>query len=604
MATETLLMDEFFVQVDGSDLALDYIRVLEEAIVEDDLSQPAMFSLRFHDQDLQLIDGNQFKVGSEITLGATDSKDKRKTILVGEVTALEAEFDQFHTAFVVRGYDKSHRLYRGRKTQAFLKKSDGDIARTIAKAAKLQADIESGGEAHEYVMQDSQTDMEFLRARAARNGYSIVVDGSKLKFRTAEKSPPQATAQDLGQNLLSFNVRMTAVAQPNKVEVRSWDRKAKKAIVGSAVSPTKTSSIGYGKTGGDTAKQSFGSSQTVVVTDQPVQTQGEATRLAQAILDDMANDYLIAEGFCTGEPSLKAGTTVEVKGVGTRFGGKYFVTATRHIYTADEGYRTTFCVNGRNPMGILATVSNERPRHAIDGVVPAIVTNINDPDSLGRVKLKFPWLNEQQESDWARLVQPGAGKQRGMFAAPEVNDEVLVAFEQGDINRPYVIGGLWNTKDTPPTKALNDGKVQLRTIKTRAGHVIEFGEDEGSEKGYIQLKTAGGCLLDISDTDQGIKVKSQKHTIHLDDQGQAVKIQSGGSLELKGAGQKLSFTQGGIELSGPGGKLMVASAGIELAANANLTMKGNANVDIQANALMNVKSSAILNIQGTLVKIN
>src|SRR5262249_48593564 len=149
-------------------------------------------------------------------------------------------------------------------------------------------------------------------------------------------------------------------------------------------------------------------------------------------------------------------------------------------YSVREGYRTTFWVNGRSPSGLLGLIDSPPPRHMVAGVVPAIVTNLNDPDSLGRVKVKFPWLDDTQESDWARLVQPGARGRRGMFVAPEVNDEVLVAFEQGDINRPYVIGGLWNSQDKPPATAIENGKVKLRTIKTRAGHLIEFGEDEGA----------------------------------------------------------------------------------------------------------------------------
>jgi len=339
------------------------------------------------------------------------------------------------------------------------------------------------------------------------------------------------------------------------------------------------------------------------VTDQPVRLQSEATKLAQAIFDDLAGNYLTAEGLCLGEPSLRAGTQVDISGIGTQFSGTYFVTATRHEYNVAYGYRTTFWVSGRRPSSVLGLLDGPAP-HAMAGVVPALVTNVNDPDSLGRVKVKFPWLDETLESDWARLVQLGAGPTRGWFSPPEVNDEVLVAFEQGDINRPYVLGGLWNTKDQPPASAVQSGKVKLRAIKSRAGHLIEFGEDEGGNKGYIQIKTAGGNTVTISDTDKGITVASQQHTLKLDDQGRAVKLTSGGTLELSGSGQKLSFTQSGIELSGPGGKLAIAAAGIDLAANANLTMKGNANVSLQANALMDIKTSAIMNIQGTLVKIN
>jgi uncharacterized protein involved in type VI secretion and phage assembly len=81
---------------------------------------------------------------------------------------------------------------------------------------------------------------------------------------------------------------------------------------------------------------------------------------------------------------------------------------------------------------------------SIFGVEIAVVTNVNDPDQQGRVKICFPWLPGKPESDWARVAQPAAGPGRGFYWVPAVNDEVLVAFERGAPNHPYVIGSLWN----------------------------------------------------------------------------------------------------------------------------------------------------------------
>jgi uncharacterized protein involved in type VI secretion and phage assembly len=200
---------------------------------------------------------------------------------------------------------------------------------------------------------------------------------------------------------------------------------------------------------------------------------------------------------------------------------------------------TAFYVNGRRCGGLLAAIDGGKPRQATGGVVIGIVTNNNDPDKLGRVKVKFPWLDDSQESDWARLAAPGAGATRGLFAVPEIDDEVLVAFEHGDASRPYIIGGLWNGKDKPPrSDAVQGGKVQQRIFKTRAGHSITLSDQDGAGK---------------------IEIKSGKHTITLDDKGVGkVTITSGGDLELKAAG----------------GKLSIGAAGMELSANATLTIKG------------------------------
>jgi uncharacterized protein involved in type VI secretion and phage assembly len=202
------------------------------------------------------------------------------------------------------------------------------------------------------------------------------------------------------------------------------------------------------------------------------------------------------------------------------------------------------------------------------------------------------------------VIAPGAGNNRGFIIYPEVNDQVLVAFEHGDISRPYVLGGVWSSSDAVPVTGVADGKIKLRAIKSRAGHKLEFAEDDGADKGAVTLTTVGGRKVVISDTDKGLDIISEKHSIKLDDQGNAVKITSGGTLEISAGANKLSFTSSGLELTGSGGKLAIAAAGVELSAQANMTVKANANCDVQANAMMNLKSSAILNIQGTLVKIN
>src|SRR5262245_22538227 len=93
---------------------------------------------------------------------------------------------------------------------------------------------------------------------------------------------------------------------------------------------------------------------------------------------------------------------------------------------------------------------DERSAGRIYGVVPGVVTSNDDPEKLGRVKLRFPWLSDEVESGWARVALPAAGNLRGVYMLPEVDDEVLVAFEQGDVRFPYVVGGLWSSKLPPP----------------------------------------------------------------------------------------------------------------------------------------------------------
>ncbi|RLI48197.1 MAG: phage tail protein, partial [Candidatus Thorarchaeota archaeon] len=140
-------------------------------------------------------------------------------------------------------------------------------------------------------------------------------------------------------------------------------------------------------------------------------------------------------------------------------------------------------------MDILESLNiKEESDDRIPGVMPGIVTNNQDPENLYRVKVKFPWLSEDNETDWIRVATLMAGPERGSFFLPEVGDEVLVAFEYGDINAPYVIGVLWNRKQKPP-ETNSDGKNNIRKIRSRSGHEIIFNDDDTSKKEKLEIKT-------------------------------------------------------------------------------------------------------------------
>jgi uncharacterized protein involved in type VI secretion and phage assembly len=188
------------------------------------------------------------------------------------------------------------------------------------------------------------------------------------------------------------------------------------------------------------------------------------------------------------------------------------------------------------------------PHSGMFGVATALVTNNQDPEGLGRVKLRFPWLSDEDESNWARVAAPMAGKDRGAFFLPEVDDEVLVAFDHGDIRFPYVIGALWNGVDVPPATN-DDGKNNVRLIKSRSGHVIRLNDEDGREtveivdktgKNSIVIDTAKNTIAITSDKD--ITLKAANGTITLDAQKVAVKssadarVEAGGGMDVKASG--------------------------------------------------------------------
>jgi uncharacterized protein involved in type VI secretion and phage assembly len=185
--------------------------------------------------------------------------------------------------------------------------------------------------------------------------------------------------------------------------------------------------------------------------------------------------------------------------------------------------------------------------HSVDrrlyGVFAGLVDDNEDPEQEGRVRVRFPWLDDATVSEWCRVVQPYAGDGFGAVFIPEVGSEVLVAFVHGDMNEPVVIGGLYNGKDKPP--AHRQGTEQdVKMIRTKAGHAVRL--DDSAQARAIELRTAGGHAVVLDDQGKKITITSTGgHTLVLDDQGNKLELAAAG-----GAGKLTIEASGKITLQG------------------------------------------------------
>ncbi|NLW46372.1 MAG: phage tail protein [Firmicutes bacterium] len=197
---------------------------------------------------------------------------------------------------------------------------------------------------------------------------------------------------------------------------------------------------------------------------------------------------------------------------------------------------------------------DQKNKSKISGVVIGIVTNNQDPEELGRVKVKLPRLSGEDESNWARVATFMAGNERGAFFLPEIDDEVLVAFEHGDINIPYVIGALWNGVDKP-YETNRDGNNDRRVIKSRSGHLIRFDDQDGAEK------------IEIID-------KTEKNFITIDAATNKITVSSEQNLELVAKNGKVVIDAQDVEIKSSNATKIEASADMELKASGNMIVKG------------------------------
>lgn len=232
--------------------------------------------------------------------------------------------------------------------------------------------------------------------------------------------------------------------------------------------------------------------------------------------------------------------------------------------------------------------AGEKDGDRIYGVSVGIVTNNKDPESLGRVKIKLPLRECRNETDWARVATLMAGREMGSFFLPEVGDEVLVAFNEGDIRKPYVIGMLWNSVDKPP-ETNSDGKNNIRKIKSRSGNELIFTDEQGKEKIEIRTKNGNSILLDDGNKKVEIKDQSGNNKLVIDGNGNQVTVQANTKVEIKTQSCK-------VVLDSQGNSVTIESP-------MQLKIKAQT-LDIEAGASLNIKSSGMLNIKGSMVKIN
>ena len=565
MATKTEHRHLFKVTIDGMSLSADVEPKMVMAMVEDTRNAPDLFVLSFLDPDRKgpnsVLDKTRAKIGCSAEISVVSGVETSgHPLFKGEVTAIETEFEESGTHTIIRGFDKSHRLFRGTKTKAWTNMSFSDIASAIANEAKLKVgQIDQTFPIYDHVPQFAMSDWDFLKWIAAESNREMAVGDGKFEFRRAtpaSDAPPVARPTLELKDLLRFHAMVSAADQVKEVVARGWDYASREAVMGKARAVATGAKVGT--TPAEIAHE-VGDAVFVEV-NSPSDDPQHLDNVAHSIAEKIGAAHAEIEFEAHGNHELRAGTPISFAGAGKLFDGQGVITTSRHVYEPNKGYRTFGYVTGKQDRSLFALTggSNGNGKDSgplgarrIEGVVPAIVENNADPKELGRVKLYFPWLDGKPEpekpegyvSDWARVVQPGAGAGMGWSLLPEVNDEVIVAFEQGDIRYPIVLGGIFKEKTelyggAVPRLDRNTKAVNKRKFQTPLGHKLNF-FDGGPGVG-IGLMTADGKQAIILDqSGSRIIISAPKLDVSVDgdidfDAKGSIKVEAKGSLTLKG----------------------------------------------------------------------
>jgi phage baseplate assembly protein gpV/phage protein D len=546
-------------------------------------------TLRFVDPGFTVAESTTFKVGNTVKIAMPDSGSE--PIMMGTVTGISLEHtesDQPELTVIVD--DATYKLTRGTHVATYVKSTAADVVRTVCSRAGLRVNVSNmPAGVHEYLLQ-AGTDLAFINTIMERTGCVWWMEGLTTFTVGPARSPHGDVTLPADDGLLSFRVRASGL-MPTSVKVTGWDRDGQQEIVGtSRVTSPVTSALltTYVSSSGPL------SSATSSAADQNPTSAAEADRIATALHDEWQSGAVVAEGVCLVNDAIRPMTKVTIAGLGPA-SGDYLVSEVEHVYSA-SGFTTRFVCGPQRHGGLVGTlgVPMSDAGFSAQSLVVGHVTNVNDEDKYGRVKVTYNGIDGQIESAWARIVTLGAGNQRGITFQPEVGDEVLVGFERGDTRHPIVLGGLYSKRTTMGETGVEGNRVVHRRLTSRLGHVVELADGDGPADQHI--------LLRLGKPGHRLRLGADRFDLELED---------GKPLTIAAGRAKITFdSQGNITIHGMNVTIeadqAVAVKGqskAELKATGQVGIEG-AQVAVKASAMGSVEAGGVLALKGSAVAIN
>jgi phage protein D len=350
----------FNVEVNGARLQADISMNIQQVQVVSKSDTLDTFSLTIvnafpnlrwtHTKDADLFRESQ---SVKIKMGYVDDL---KEMIEGEITTIKATFPESGTpTLAVEGHTLLHRLHGENKTRTFQKMTDKQIVEQIAADAKLEPQVEDTQIQYDYVMQPNQSDLDFLRERARRIHFEVLVQNKKLIFRKAKEGEGKKytflwaqTQKSFGSNpntlpLKSFSPELNFFEAVTSVEHRAYDSMTKQSFVSKAGPSDQTSTMGGSQTGAQALSTRFQTERKSVSVREPFTTQEEGDQRAKADFNNKALNLIVGSAATIGVPDLRPGHVVELKGLGPRFDGSYLVDELTHSISG-SGYQTSFKV--------------------------------------------------------------------------------------------------------------------------------------------------------------------------------------------------------------------------------------------------------------------
>lgn len=477
-----------------------------------------------------------------------------------------------NAALILECKDKAFKMTLGRKSKYFYEVKDSEVLEEIIGPYGVRAEVSDTQNQHQEMVQFQATDWDFLMIRTEINGMLCFVDDGTITIKRPDLSADPVTDLVYGATIVDLDAEIDARWQQNGVNAIGWDAANQEALNMESVDPAislngNIAPVDLAAVGSPASWRLPHGGQ---VKDHELQSWADAlwmrTQLAK----------IRGQVKFTGIPDIKPGVLVNLQGVGERFNGKAYITGVRHTIT--EGDWKSHAQFGLDP----SWFSEKYPVHQqpASGIIPAVsglqiglVTQLGeDPEGEGRILVRLPVIDAEEQGVWARVAAPDAGKDRTVYFRPDIGDEVIVGFLHDDPRFPIVLGALHSSEKPSPIETTNDKH----------------------EKGIV---TGNQIKMIFNDDTKTLTIETPgKRKIIVDDDG--------GTITLEDAdGNKCVMNSSGIVMESLGNITVKAGGDLNLE-GANVTIKASAQLKGEGASGAEISSSGTAVLKGSLVQIN
>ena len=466
------------------------------------------------------------------------------------------------------------------KYESFESMTSSEAIEKAAKGHKITiGNIASTPDSWDYLLQHNETDWAFCRRLATTNGLFCYYDGEKLYVR--EPNTSTALTLTFRQTLGSFSLGV-GIEQPNFSTV-VYSEVENKELRPDSKQVSKSRSLGGVGSEALKASENNFSTSSLSRLGIPGMSAGDADKIVDRERSRAIDRMLDCEGTSI-VPGLKVGMTVKIDGLG-RSSGSYYITAVYHRVSDGGLYENTFQCRP-----VDAAFPQQAPLPPSEaGLHRAIVEDNNDPQKLGRVKVKTAWF-PQVPSIWLRVVSPYAGNNYGWYVLPEIGDEVLVGYLHGDFQQQVILGSFYH-KDAAPSDEWTNDNNEIKVFHTMAGNIIKLTDTAGEEE--ITISTVGEQnSVVFSNKDKSITVKTDGD-LNLTADGNIV-IDAQQDITLKAQGKINAEAMGAVSMKSSSGDAALEGLNVEVKAQAAMKASGSATAEVSSSGQTTVKGSIVM----------